>query len=61
VRLEVQMGPKSGHKGLHNVRAIYRLESNRSSLRSLSPAVVNRPHKPVDEVAHNHLFGTTPV
>jgi hypothetical protein len=38
VRLGVQMGPKSGHKGLHNVRAIPAPESNRSTVPSTIPS-----------------------
>jgi hypothetical protein len=58
---EIQMGPKSGHKGLHNVRAICASESNWKASSRLSPAVPNLLLKPVDEVAHRAVFGTTPV
>lgn len=37
---EIQEG-ESGHKGLHNVRALSPSESNRGTLRKLSPAVAN--------------------
>lgn len=57
----VQMGPKSGHKGLHNVRAIRSPESNRKTCRQLSPTVPNYPQQPVDEVAHRGGLETTPV
>ena len=57
----VQMGPKSGHKGLHNVRAIRGPESNREVLLRLSPAVPKYPQQPVDEVAHRAIRRTTTV
>lgn len=58
---EVQMGPKSGHKGLHNVRAIYGAESNRNGPRALSPTVPKLSPQPVDEVAHRPALETTTV
>ncbi len=58
---EISMGLKSGHKGLHNVRAFCAPESNREPCRRLSPAVANLPAGPVDEVSRGPVFRTTPV
>lgn len=58
---ENQMGSKSGHKGLHNVRANETPQSNRTGTTGLSTAVPNLSLRPVDEVAHKACSGTTPV
>lgn len=41
---KVQMGPKSGHKGLHNVRAIDGAESNRNRPRRCPQLFLSCPH-----------------
>lgn len=58
---ENQMGPKSGHKGLHNVRANQAPQSNRTGAEVLSTPVPNLPLPPVDEVAHRAVSRTTTV
>lgn len=55
---EVQMRAKSGHKGLHNVRAKSCPKSNRGAPVWLSPAVVKPSDGPVDEMGHSNYFET---